>query len=160
ALHGLDAGATEVEVTFARGDDRGSDARRTATLRLPAGWKRTTARDYAWRPFKWGLSPAPGFGGPALDRAQKERLGIDPGAFAFRVQYLVTWGANAHRGRAAAAAGIRNDDVVVSFDGRDDFDSVAHGHAWVRLTKRAGETVEVVVLRGGKRRTIPFRLPK
>lgn len=155
ALHGLDAGATEVAATVLRGDQR-----RDVTLSLPDGWKRTTPTDYAWRPFKWGLSPAPGFGGPALTTAQKRALGIDDEVFAFRIQDLVTWGPNAHRGRAAQQAGLRKGDVVVSFAGKDDFESVAHFHAWVRLERSAGDEVEIVVLRDGERRTQRYRLPR
>ena len=122
--------------------------------------KRTSAREYAWRPFKWGLSPAPGFGGPALGTGAKKRLGIDPDAHAFTVQYLVTWGPKAHRGRAAAKAGLRKNDIVVAFDGKDDFESGEHWHAWVRLNKQPGDEVEIELLRKGKRMTLRYRLPE
>lgn len=154
-LHRLPAGAAEVGITFARGGEL-----LQAALRMAAGWKECTPREYAWRPFQWNLSPAPGFGGPQLGAGELARLGLPAGSFAFRVQYVVDWGERAHRGRAAVRAGIRKGDVVVSFAGRSDFDSVAHFHAWVRLTRTVGEEVEVVLLRDGGRRTVRYALPE
>jgi len=155
ALHHAAGEATTVPLTFFREGER-----REAELALEDGWKRTTPREYAWRAYKWNLSPAPGFGGPALARAEKEQLGLDPDAFAFRVQYLVDWGRKAHRGRAARRAGIRKGDVIASFAGKADFDSIEHFHAWVRLTRRVGERVEVELLRDGERRTVELILPR
>jgi predicted metalloprotease with PDZ domain len=155
ALHLAAPGDTGIELTFAR-DGR----ERAATLQLEAGWKARSPEAYAWRPYKWNLSPAPGFGGPALNADEKRALGLEPAQFAFRVQYLVNWGENAHRGRAAAKAGIRTGDVVLSFAGKHDFVSIDHFHAWVPLTRRAGEEVEVVLLRGGEKRTVRYALPE
>lgn len=155
ALHEADAGATEVPVTWERDGDE-----RAATLRLDDGWKRSPPEEYAWRPYKWNLSPAPGFGGPELTADEKAALDLPAEGFAFRVNYLVTWGPRAHRGRAARAAGVRKGDVVVAFAGKSDFESVAHFHAWVRLTRRVGEEVVIEVLRDGRRRTLRYVLPE
>lgn len=129
-------------------------------LELEAGWKRGTARSYAWRAFKWGLSPAPGFGGPALDRTAKRGLGIDEDHFAFRVSYIVNWGDNAHRGRAVQTAGIRKGDVITSVDGKTDFDSIDHFHAWVRLEHDVGDRLRIELLRDGRRLDVTLELPK
>jgi S1-C subfamily serine protease len=43
---------------------------------------------------------------------------------------------------------------VVSAGGRTDFASIEELHAWWTLTREPGETVEVVVLRGGERRVL------
>jgi hypothetical protein len=137
----------------------GADAEHGAAVTLREGWKRCPPEEYAWRPYKWNLSPSAGFGGPVLDAAGRTRLGIDAGTFAFRIGYLVDWGENGHRGRAARAAGLQKGDVVVSFAGKSDFVSVDHFHAWIGLTRTAGEDVEVVVLRLGVRRTLRYRLP-
>lgn len=155
ALHEAPPAAHELALSWQRGDERIE-----GSLDLPDGWKRGTVEEYTWRPYKWGLSPAPGFGGPFLDAAQLRRLGLPEDSHAFRVQYLVTWGEKAHRGRAVQRAGLRQGDVILSFDGRDDFTSPAEFHTWVRLTKRAGDEVEVVYLRDGKRGSFRYRLPE
>lgn len=154
ALHRAPWGDHELPVRWRRGDEEHG-----ASLALPEGWKRCPPEEYAWRPYKWNLSPSAGFGGPALDEAVRTRLGIAAGTFAFRIGYLVDWGENGHRGRAARAAGLQKGDVVVSFAGKSDFVSVDHFHAWIGLTRTAGEEVEIVVLRDGVRRTLRYRLP-
>lgn len=154
-LHRTDAGATRLPLSVRRGD-----VTRTLEIELTAGWRHCPPREYAWRPFQWNLSPAPGFGGPALTIAEKRRLSIPTESFAFRVQYLVDWGERAHRGRAARAAGIQKGDVILAFAGRSDFTSPEHFHAFVRLTRRAGEEVEVRLLRDGERLTLRYRLPE
>lgn len=72
----------------------------------------------------------------------------------------MTWGEHAHRGRAAAKAGIREGDVILAFAGKSDFASVDHFHAWVPLTHRAGEVVAIEVLRTGERLTFELALPR
>lgn len=155
ALHRTPFAARELAVRWRRGERE-----HAATLALPADWKVCAPEEYAWRPYKWNLSPSAGFGGPALDAAARAALGIADGTFAFRVQYVVDWGENAHRGRAAKAAGLQKGDVVVSFAGRHDFASVEHFHAWVALTRTAGEPAEIVVLRDGERRVLRYELPR
>jgi hypothetical protein len=154
ALHQAPATATKLPLRHRRGDSE-----HTAELALPAGWKRCLPEHYAWRPYKWNLSPSSGFGGPALDDAARRALGIEPGTFAFRVQYIVDWGENAHRGRAAKAAGLQQGDVVVAFAGKRDFVSVDHFHAWIALTRTAGEDVDIVVLRAGAQVVLRYALP-
>jgi hypothetical protein len=155
ALHEAPAAATKLPLAFLRGETR-----QTAELVLAAGWKRCPPDEYAWRPYKWNLSPSAGFGGPELSAAERKELGLRPGQFAFRVGYIVDWGERSHRGAAVKKAGIRKGDVVVGFAGRDDFESVEHWHAFVALTRKAGEEVEVVLLRGGERKVARLVLPE
>jgi hypothetical protein len=158
ALHVTHSDGAEVELTWQR---EGEDGPREheAVLALGAGWKRGTPAEYAWRPYKWNLSPDPGFGGKLLDRDDKRALGLEEDGFALRIGYLIDWGERAHRGRAARAAGLRVGDVVVSFAGRSDFASHDLFQAWVRLTCKVGETVEVVVWRDRARVPLPLTLP-
>lgn len=128
-------------------------------LALPDGWKRCSPAEYAWRPYKWNLSPNCGFGGSPLDAAAKTRLGIAADDFAFTVTYLVDWGENAHRGRAAAAAGLRQGDVLIAFAGRSRFASMEEFHAWVALEGTAGSETELTILRAGERQTLRYQLP-
>ena len=51
-------------------------------------------------------------------------------------------------------------DVVVSFAGKSDFRSVPHFHAWVSLTRTAGEDTEFVVMRGKERLELRYLLPE
>ena len=155
ALHQAAFGDNELPVRF-----RSGKAEIEARLDLHAGWKRCSPEDYAWRPYKWNLSPSAGFGGPPLDAASKQQLGIDTAVFAFRVQYLVDWGENAHRGRAARAAGLQKGDVVIAFAGKSDFVSVEHFHAWVALTGTAGTDTVIVVRRGKERLALRYALPQ
>ena len=157
ALHdaNIHAGTRKLAVRYLR-----NGRELAGTIALRPGWMVADPRDYAWRPYKYNLSPAPGFGGPMLDARDKAKIGLAADKFAMRVQYIVTWGPRAHRGRAARKAGLRKGDIVLSFAGVDDFVSVTHFHAWVRLTRKAGEKVEFVTLRGGKRKTMRYVLPR
>jgi hypothetical protein len=139
---------------------RRKDQELAIVLDLEDGWKRTPPEQYAWRPYKWNLSPSPGFGGPMLTPAAKKALRATARPFMMRVGYLVDWGENAHRGRAAHAAGLKKGDIVVGFAGKNDFESFAHLHAWVALTLEAGKPVDIAVLRDGKVKALRYALPK
>jgi hypothetical protein len=148
ALHETDWNARELGLELQRGDER-----LALDLPLPEAWKRGTPLEFSWRPTKWGLKPAPGFGGKDLEAEEKRALGIAPDALAFRVDYIVDWGKARHLGEHAKSVGLRRGDVVVSAGGRSDLVGVQHFHAWWRLTRSPGETVAVEVLRGKQRRT-------
>ena len=128
------------------------------SLVLTPGWKRGTPLEFSWRPFKWGFTPEPGFGGERLRSEEARALGLPAETFAFRVTYLVTWGDNARYGREAERAGLRNGDVLLAAAGEHAFDSVDHFHAWWRLTRAVGEKVTVEVLREGERRSLEFEV--
>ena len=135
-------------------------ASHSGTLKLEAGWRVGTPLEFAWRPQKWRLSPAPGFGGPLLTAEEKASAGLKESDWAFRIQYVVNWGRSRHRGKPVHDAGLRRGDIVVSYAKKSDFESMDHWHAWVRLTKSVGDEVEVVYLRKGKRHTTSYRLVK
>jgi len=145
-LHELGPGAETLALLVER-----AGTPRELALSLPDGWKRGTPLEFSWRPFKWGFTPDPGFGGPALTPAEKRALGLPPETFAFRIGYLVTWGDNQRYGHEARRAGLREGDVFLSAAGQSEFASVDHFHAWWRLTRSPGERVTVEVLRGGVR---------
>jgi hypothetical protein len=136
----------------------GDSEPRSTTLALAKGFKRTDPLTYSWRPYKWALRPAPGFGGPALTTAQKKALDLDPKKFALRVQYIVDWGDFPQQGRENRRKGLRKGDVVISYAGKDDFATVPHFHSWTRLTKKRGDSVKIVLLRAGRRREIEVTL--
>ncbi len=149
------------ETSFAGGHlpvawERAGEAKE-GKLALRPGWRVGTPLDLSWRASMWGISPKPGFGGPKLPADDLAKIGLPANAFAFRVQYVVDWGDEAHTGRNAAKAGIRKGDVVVSAGGKSDFASELHFQAWFRLTQKPGATCEIELIRGGKRERI--RLP-
>lgn len=129
-----------------------------ATLELGAGWKRGDALSFSWRPYKWGLRPGPGFGGRALDAAEKRALGLEPEAFALRVTYLIEQGPDAELGRRARAAGLLPGDLLLGVDGRADFRSHDHFQAWVRLERRPGDVLRLRTLRAGTERLLELEL--
>lgn len=158
ALDGLPSKGGDVELQILR-----EEKSQSISMTLADGWKVGTPQTFAWRPFKWGLTPAPGFGGPKLNAAELRQIGRDPSSassFAFRIQYLVTWGDNRRFGQAAAKAGLRVGDVVLSLDGKSDFDSVEHFHAWWRLTRKVGDVVKIEILRGGQKRALKLEVVK
>lgn len=152
-LHRAAAGATRLAVSH----HRDGELHRTQ-LELGDGWKAGTPLSFSWRALKWNLEPEPGFGGPLLDAARRKELGLAPDAFAFRIDYLVTWGPKARTGEAARRAGLRKGDVVVAIDGRSDFASVDHFHAWVRLERAVGDRIAVRTLRDGETREVEVEL--
>ena len=148
-LHEASDRATGIAVRWQRGGKE-----RSATIRTRKGWKEPTPEVFAWRPTKWQMRPKPGFGGKQLTPRQLEQVGLPPDAFAFTVQYLVTWGSDAHIGRNAQRAGIRKGDVVYSVAGKNDFESVEHFHAWFRLTRKVGERIEIGLIRKNLRQSV------
>ncbi len=93
-----------------------------------------------------------------LSTRHKAALGLAPDRWAFRVQYIVDWNDRPAQGRANRRAGLRTGDVVIRYAGKDDFATMAHFHAWTRLTRKRGETVEIVLLRGGRRKVLKVEL--
>lgn len=141
--------ARKLPVVLLRGERR-----ITVGIHLEKGWKKPTPEVYAWRGMKWPMTPMPGFGGPLLTAEEKAALSLPAGSWAFRVQYLVTWGPHAKAGRRAHEAGIRKGMVVHEVDGRSDFRDMAHFQAWFRMTRRPGKAVRIKVLQNGTPRTL------
>lgn len=132
----------------------GGAAPRKAELVLEKGWRAGTPLTFSWRPSMWPVKPQPGFGGKLLEGEDLEKVGLGPGTFAFRVGYIVDWGDDAHTGRSARKAGIRNGDIVLAAGGKKDFLTELHFQSWFRLTLKPGITVGLDVLREGRRMTI------
>lgn len=155
ALHQAPFAANELSVRYRR-----ADTIHDATLLLANGWKRAPAAEYAWRPLKWNLSPAPGFGGTTLSAAQRRDADLGDLPFAMRVTYFIDWGEQTARGAAARASGLRKGDLVVGFAGKNDFESFDHLHAFCALTLTAGDETEIEVWRDGKATTLRYPVPQ
>ncbi len=150
-LDGLPTAGSTVALEYVRAGEK-----RTGELVLAPGWKAPLPLEYSWRPHKWDLDPRVGFGGRDLSAEDKEALGLEPGAFAFTVKYIV---AKDLYGPAARSAGIKKGDVVVSAGGRSDFENQGELHAWWCFEHEPGDTVEVELLRGGERKTVRIVVP-
>ena len=130
-----------------------SGRKESLTLSLNAGWRK--AQDISWRPTTWELR-AMALGGlflEDLDGEARQEHHLPDGAMALRVKHAGMYDKHA----AAHRAGIRKDDIVVSFDGIEDRRSesqlIAHG----AQQKKPGDKVKIAVLRGGKR--LEFTVP-
>ena len=155
ALQTSSKNATSIPVRYQR---RGKEVE--SVIELEDGWKHSTPREYAWRPFKWRLSPGPGFGGKQLTPDEVRSARLPKGSFAFKVTYLATWGDQAHRGHNAQKAGIKMKDIFISANGKRDFASLDHFHAWFRITLDVGDQVKIGLLRNGKPMTIMLTMVK
>lgn len=149
ALNQAPWGRNRLKLEWLRGSKK-----MTGAIALKDGWKKPTPKVYAWRPAKWPMSPKPGFGGPLLSTEEKTEAGLAKDRWAFRVNYIVTWGPNADTGRNAAKAGIRKNMIVHAVAGKDDFESMEHFHAWFRMTQMPGKPIRLKVIHKGRTRTL------
>jgi len=102
----------------------------------------------------WGLRPDLGFWAPDLTPEERNELGIPPDRLAKRVKWIPN--------RAAEQAGLRINDVFVSFDGRDERIEWGKLAVDTRLNYPMNAVVPIEVLRDGKRVKImlPLRSDK
>lgn len=115
-------------------------------LTLEEGWRR--AGDITWRVSTWPLRRMV-LGGMVLDQLsdeQREQLRSSRSSAALAVKRVGQYGAHA----AAKKAGFREGDLLVEFDGRSDFASETDLLRYAIANRRAGDTVDVTVLRRGQ----------
>ena len=137
-----------IEIEFTR-----KDKPLTAKVRVRKGWRVADPLIVSWRSTMWTLEPAPGLGGPKLNADELESNGLKRDAFAFKVQYIVTWGKNSRYGRNVQKAGIRKNDIIVVKE-KEGLRSMQHFHAWFRLTKKPGDKLALERIRNGIRKKI------
>jgi S1-C subfamily serine protease len=133
-----------------RADVRRDGAARTVTLALPAGWRMKS--EISRRVGTWSMR-AMALGGMILadlDDAARAERGLDNRSLALLARGVGQNGKHA----TAKKAGFLKDDVIVAVDGRTE--RIGEGELIGRLlqTRKAGENVDVTVLRGGERRTL------
>lgn len=119
------------------------------TMALPATWRQ--AMDFSWRPTSWDIRRM-ATGGVILKPLPADvraRLAIADGKMALRADHVGQYG---HHARAKKA-GIRKQDIIVSFDGKDDLMTEAEVFRHALQVKQPGDPVEIVYLRNGKRTT-------
>ena len=140
----LTADDAGLSIKFRRGDQMVD-----ATLRLVKGWRRNA--DVSWRSSVEVVGPNGGFWGAKASPRQRRQLGVDSDDLALRVTFI--WG------KWTWQAGIKNGDVVVAIDGKQTDMNVRQIHAHLQLNRDWGDTVPLVVRRGGKGVTLTMRLP-
>lgn len=142
ALHRA-GNATKLAVVWLR-DGR----EQTATLELVEGWRKT---DISWRWSLRGLDPAPPLRGYDLTTDEKAALALGPKRLAFRQGPFVA--------AAAAAAGVRQNDVVIGLDDKELAMTARQFGAYVRLQYKVGDRVTINLLRDGRRLDVALTLP-
>ena len=130
---------------------------RKMTVRLaPRGnWR---YRDISWRGSMWSLQPASGWWAKQLTDGELRQNGLRPGTFATQIRGIVNWASpGLAAGKAVKAAGLRKGDVVLSVNGKRDFESEREFQAWFRLNHKAGDPIRIEILRGGKRQVLSLK---
>ncbi len=125
----------------------------SVTLRLSEGWRATS--DISRRVGTWSMR-AMALGGMSLvdlDDAARRARGLSADGLALLARGVGQYGKHA----AAKKAGFQKEDVIVSIDGIAS--RITEGELIGRLlqTRKAGESVAVVVLRGDER--LELKLP-
>jgi S1-C subfamily serine protease len=122
--------------------------RQSATLALADGWRRY---DLSWRPSLHRLVPTLPLYGTDLTEAEKKALGLPAKQLAFRQRDSVS--------PRAKAAGVQAGDVIHGIDGRELRDlGAADLRQLARREYLIGDRVQIDVLRGGKRISLPMTL--
>jgi hypothetical protein len=119
----------------------------SAVLEVAAGWRKT---NLTWRPSMLDILPALPFSGDDLTADEKKQLGLAPGRAAFRQ--------DKHVHSTLKAAGVRQGDVVIGFDGQAVDGAMEDLLGHVRRNYLVGDRVRVNVLRGGKPVELPLLL--
>ncbi len=150
-LHQVDASGGEVAFDIVRGNEQ-----KQLMMKLEPGWRR--AGDLSWRASTWGLRRMVNGGMvlEALDASERKQLGLTSRSMALRAKHVGRYGPHA----AAKRGGFRQGDVLLSLDGRDDFDSEQDWMHYAINHREVGDKVSAVVIREGKQHTLQFPIQR
>ena len=132
----------DLTVTF----ERGGKAQSTA-LKLTKGWREG---DISWRSSMWGIPPMASVYGEDLTAEEKQALGLNPKALAFRQGDFLP--------HPAAKAGIKAKDIILGVDGKAMEMNMLQFNLHIRLNYKVGDRVTYAGLRDGKRMTFTLLL--
>jgi S1-C subfamily serine protease len=135
----------ELPMTVQRGDQT-----LHPTLKLSGKWRRTT--DPSWRESLHIAGPGGGFWGEKVTEEERTKLGLPAGRMAVRVTFI--WGDHARK------AGLKQQDIVVEFDGLKTDMTIGQLHAHLNLNRNYGDTIAVSVRRGTELQKLALDLPK
>ena len=131
-----------IEITWRRGDET-----MQKRLALREGWRRT---DLSWRRSMQWVVPSARVFGRNLKEEERQARGLSAKQLAFWQLYPVS--------SSAKAAGVREKDIILGFDGKKldmtNFEFLGH----VRRNYLVGDKVTIDVLRGDKRLRLPMQL--
>jgi serine protease Do len=146
-LHRTSAKGAEVVAELERGSKK-----LLFSWKLPEGWRRSD--NISWRASSWGMRRMT-TGGMLLEAVEEDARpkGLTANQMALRAKHVGEFGPHA----AAKKAGLKREDVIVSWDGRGDFLRETDILAYGMTQKKPGDKINVVVLRDGK--PLSFILP-
>lgn len=147
-LHGISGTGGELKAEIERNGNA-----RTVTVPLSSGWRNLD--DISWRVSSWGLRRMV-TGGLVLETAspdERAEARIDSDKMLLKVKHVGMYGAHA----AGKNAGVQEDDLIVSYDGRSDLMTDSDVLRYGATQKTVGETVVLGVLRKGK--TLNLKIP-
>jgi serine protease Do len=124
------------------------------TLSLDAGWRRG---NISWRTTTWPLREM-GFGGIKLENInveERRRFGLASDHMALKIVYLFEYGDKI----AAKRAGLRNGDIIISVDDKNEPMTESELLGDILERKRAGDRLSVTFLRDGTRKSVSYALP-
>jgi predicted metalloprotease with PDZ domain len=120
-----------------------------AMLELTGDWRR--GREPAWRESLHVAGPNAGFWGEKLKPEERKKLGLAADAMAVKVTFI--WGDYTKQ------AGLQVGDTVVALDGHRSDWRINQLHAHLNLHCDYGDSVPLVVSRGGTEQTLTMKLP-
>ena len=133
----------EISIAWRRGKETTHGA-----LTLPAGWRKT---DISWRRSMDWIIPSARVFGRNLNADERREHGLGEKQLAFRQGYPVS--------KAAAAAGVREGDIILGFDGQKLEMTAYEFLAHVRANYLSGDRVTIDLLRDGQKMRLPMKLP-
>ncbi len=147
-LQNQPAGNGKVELTVLR-----NQKETTATLELADGWKKT---NWHWRASRWSMRPEPGFWAPIAAEKDLKPIAdkIPEGVKPLRVQFI----GNKNQGAADRKAGLKEGDLILTYDGKAMNVLPEEFQMYVRFQRKVGEKLELKVLRNGKEMAIELPL--
>jgi len=151
-LHQTDPSGDDISVHIRR--DGGVPMQ--LTMNLDAGWRREG--DLSWRASTWSLRRifTGGMVLEALSEEERREAGIDSAGMALRAKHVGQYGEHA----AAKRAGLKKEDVIVSYGGRNDLMSERELMYFANNEFEIGEKVEIGYLRNGQKRTARIPIQK
>jgi hypothetical protein len=144
ALYGLEQAPRSgtLEAAWTRGEEPMS-----GKLVLSLGWRKS---DLSWRASMRNMLPSLPVRGTDLTAAEKATLGLNPDQLAIRQRAPV--------GTAEQAAGVHAGDILVGIDKELVGLNGASLREFVHREYLVGDRIQLVVLRDGKRLTLPVLL--